>query len=118
MNGIEYVCDEVFRQTVFLSLCNYLGQNGIPPRSLQDGDVVVLLVFSYLAAYLHARTEGIKNILVYDINLRTELVDIFLPLLGIRIGISHFDLLVKEIAEFCRSKLLLRITQGYRRIAM
>ena len=54
MDRIEYVCQELLRQAVFISYRNSLGHKRIPSGGLYDGHVVVLLVFSDLTAYLQS----------------------------------------------------------------
>ena len=65
-----------------------------------------------------AENEYVGQVSIDDIDLGTELVDIFPPLRSIRIRIPHGNLIVEHVAEFRRCKLLLGIAERCRRIAV
>ena len=111
MDGIENVFQELFRKTVFASHLDDLVEDGVPSDSLDDSYVIIPLIFTDPAADLHSGTERIQDVLVDDVDLCTELVDVLLPLPGLRIGIPYGYLVIQQVSELRWCKLLLRIAE-------
>ena len=84
MDGVEYGRDELFGQAVFRPFADHFSQQAVPTGSLHDGDVVLFLILTDLAADFLAGLQHVQQILVQDIDLGTQLVILVENLDGVR----------------------------------
>ena len=75
MNSPENLDDKFFAQSFFSSLFNFVPQDFIPPACLQDGDIILLFVFSDLSGNRHTMFKDIHELFIIFINFMPQIFE-------------------------------------------